>query len=87
MNALARVLFQVGSFDLHQTRREALLRIGDAQVTRAADRFVKLTDLIAFGKIRIEIVFAVPLGVPSDLAVQGQAGSDRQFESPLVDDR
>ena len=54
-------------------------------MARSANGLVELTDLIALGEIRIEVVFTVPFRGASDLAVERESRTDRQFQGSLVD--
>ncbi len=48
---------------------------------------IELADLISLGKIRIEVLFAIPLGHRRNRTVQGQSGADRKFNGLFVHHR
>ena len=47
-------------------------------------RQVVLRDLVALGKVGVHVVLAVELGVLGRLAVEREAGSDRELDGPPV---
>src|SRR4051812_14729266 len=49
------------------------------------ERKIILADLISFGQIRIEVLFAVPFGERRDLAVQTQGGLHPQMEGTFIE--
>ena len=87
VDTFSGVLLQVSPLERDVACFERAFGVGDRQIALTADRLIKLTDLITLGQIGIEIVFAIPFGVPRDFAVQCQSCFDRQFESAGVDHR
>ena len=69
MEKLTGVFFEVYAQDM-DTFRDAI--DFDIEVAFSADRVLVFADLVAFGQIGIEVVFAIEAGVRVDLAVQGE---------------
>ena len=59
----------------------------DIEVAVLADRQVVLRSLEVFRQVRIIVVFAVEFAVRGNRAVQGDAGSDREFQHFFVQHR
>ena len=85
MDQLARILFHMDAVDAYLF--VIALSIFHHQPAVAADRQGKLGYLIAFGQIRIKVVFAVKFAETADLAVKGQAGFDGQLYGVAVQHR
>ena len=83
---LARILFHMNAFQTDN----AVFRIALFPKTNlAADGIglVILGNLVSLGQIRIEIMFAIELGEPGDLALQSQPRKDRQTQHLGIEHR
>ena len=65
MDQFSRVIFHVKLMDTDAF----FLRFFDQKISVSPDRGIKLGDLVAFGKIRIEIVFPVEAALPRHFTV------------------
>ena len=82
VHGLARVLFQVQTFDPHFPDAPVLHIQDDGPL--ADDGALELTDLIALGQIGVEIVLAFRNGGRVDPGLQAQSGTNRLFDAILV---
>ena len=63
--------------DSNRSRRRGFVS-GQFEFPALADRLVKLTDLVAFREVWVEVVFSIPFGRWRNGAVQGESRPDRQ---------
>ena len=68
-------------------RRILALTELDADLAAANDGQLELADLIAFGKVWVEIVFAGKYRFGRDVAPDGQAKANGAFHRPAVEHR
>ncbi len=82
----AGILFEVRPPDTDALRLAAPLR-HNINVAIGAERQFILGNLVAFGQVGVEIVFAGKDVVGVDGAVEGLPDHNRVFDGPAVDDR
>jgi hypothetical protein len=56
-------------------------------MARTTDWQIKLTGLIAFGKIGVKVIFSIPFGKSCNLRVQSATGPDRKVNRRLIQHR
>ncbi len=85
MQGFAGILFQVGVVNANALG--LTVRQINVHEAGADNRALQLSGLIAFGQIRVEVVFPLEHGAALDLRIHCQAKHDRIAESLLVGDR
>jgi hypothetical protein len=81
MGEFSGVFFEVGVFYSY------FCAVGEFNLPFTNDRFVELGDLIAFGEIRIVVVFAVKAAVEVDVGTQCKADLDGFLDGFLIEAR
>ena len=84
VDRFTRILFEVDTFDTDLTR--CAVAHFDQHFTFANDGVVKLGNLVALRKVRVEIVFAVKRGPKVDLCLQAQTSANGLCHATFVDD-